>query len=155
MKLVNYFCKTSKNRKRVGRGVGSGYGRTSGRGHKGYKARSGSSVRGFEGGQTPIYRRLPMRGFVSFNKIRKTKKVFELSLKKVISIYQNGIENIDKNVLYNFGVINNVGDKVKLIGSDIDTVKLDGLKSVNVDFVSANALEILKKSNVNVVLEDN
>ena len=67
MKLVNCFCKTSKNRKRVGRGVGSGYGRTSGRGHKGYKARSGSSVRGFEGGQTPIYRRLPMRGFVSFN----------------------------------------------------------------------------------------
>ena len=154
MKLVNCFCKTSKNRKRVGRGVGSGYGRTSGRGHKGYKARSGSSVRGFEGGQTPIYRRLPMRGFVSFNKTSKANKVFELSLKRVISVYQNGIENIDKNVLYNFGVINNVDDKVKLIGSDIDTSKLDGLKSISVDCVSANVLEILKKNNVNVVLEN-
>lgn len=154
MKLVNCFCKTSKNRKRVGRGVGSGYGRTSGRGHKGYKARSGSSVRGFEGGQTPIYRRLPMRGFVSFNKTSKANKVFELSLKRVVSVYQNGIENIDKNVLYNFGVINNVDDKVKLIGSDIDTSKLDGLKSISVDCVSANVLEILKKNNVNVVLEN-
>lgn len=154
MKLVNCFCKTSKNRKRVGRGVGSGYGRTSGRGHKGYKARSGSSVRGFEGGQTPIYRRLPMRGFVSFNKTSKANKVFELSLKRVVSVYQNGIENIDKNVLYNFGVINNVDDKVKLIGSDIDASKLDGLKSISVDCVSANVLEILKKNNVNVVLEN-
>ena len=154
MKLVNCFCKTSKNRKRVGRGVGSGYGRTSGRGHKGYKARSGSSVRGFEGGQTPIYRRLPMRGFVSFNKTSKANKVFELSLKRVVSVYQNGIENIDKNVLYNFGVINNVDDKVKLIGSDIDTSKLDGLKSISIDCVSANVLEILKKNNVNVVLEN-
>ena len=154
MKLVNCFCKTSKNRKRVGRGVGSGYGRTSGRGHKGYKARSGSSVRGFEGGQTPIYRRLPMRGFVSFNKTSKANKVFELSLKRAVSVYQNGIENIDKNVLYNFGVINNVDDKVKLIGSDIDTSKLDGLKSISVDCVSANVLEILKKNNVNVVLEN-
>ena len=63
--LLNNFVKSVDARKRVARGVSSGFGRTAGRGHKGYKARSGSAVRGFEGGQTAIYRRLPMRGFVS------------------------------------------------------------------------------------------
>ena len=67
--MMSDFVKNRKNKKRVARGTGSGYGRTSGRGHKGYKARSGSSVRGFEGGQTPIYRRLPMMGFVSAKKV--------------------------------------------------------------------------------------
>ncbi len=57
---------TKKKRTRVGRGVGSGIGKTSGRGHKGQKARSGGGVRrGFEGGQTPLYRRLPKRGFTN------------------------------------------------------------------------------------------
>ena len=60
----------TRNRKRVGRGVGSGIGKTSGRGHKGQKARSGVAIKGFEGGQMPIHRRLPKRGFVNiFRKV--------------------------------------------------------------------------------------
>jgi len=69
MELGNLQPATKKqSRKRVGRGTGSGLGKTSGRGHKGQKARSGGGVRrGFEGGQTPLYRRLPKRGFNNFN----------------------------------------------------------------------------------------
>ena len=64
-------------RTRVGRGIGSGLGKTSGRGHKGQKARSGGGVRrGFEGGQTPLYRRLPKRGFTNIN----TKNYTEITL---------------------------------------------------------------------------
>ena len=59
----------SRNRKRLGRGIGSGTGKTSGKGHKGQKARSGVSIKGFEGGQMPIHRRLPKRGFTNINKI--------------------------------------------------------------------------------------
>ena len=64
MKLNEFQDKISaKNRKRIGRGIGSGTGKTSGKGHKGQKSRSGVSIKGFEGGQMPIHRRLPKRGF--------------------------------------------------------------------------------------------
>ena len=59
----------SKEKKRIGRGIGSGTGKTSGKGHKGQKARSGVSIKGFEGGQMPIHRRLPKRGFTNINRI--------------------------------------------------------------------------------------
>jgi large subunit ribosomal protein L15 len=68
-----------KERKRIGRGIGSGTGKTSGKGHKGQKARSGVSVKGFEGGQMPIHRRLPKRGFTNINRITFT----ELNLSKI------------------------------------------------------------------------
>ena len=60
---------STKNKKRVGRGIGSGTGKTSGKGHKGQKARSGVSIKGFEGGQMPIHRRLPKRGFTNINRV--------------------------------------------------------------------------------------
>ena len=59
----------TKNKKRIGRGIGSGTGKTSGKGHKGQKARSGVSIKGFEGGQMPIHRRLPKRGFTNINRV--------------------------------------------------------------------------------------
>ena len=61
--------KATKDRKRIGRGIGSGTGKTSGKGHKGQKARSGVAVKGFEGGQMPIHRRLPKRGFTNINRV--------------------------------------------------------------------------------------
>ena len=72
MELGNVKSPVKKvNRLRVGRGVGSGLGKTSGRGHKGQKARSGGGVRrGFEGGQTPLYRRLPKRGFTNIHNVK-------------------------------------------------------------------------------------
>ena len=63
---------STKSRKRVGRGIGSGSGKTSGKGHKGQKSRSGVSIKGFEGGQMPIHRRLPKRGFKNINRINYT-----------------------------------------------------------------------------------
>ena len=68
-----------KDRKRIGRGIGSGTGKTSGKGHKGQKARSGVAVKGFEGGQMPIHRRLPKRGFTNINRVTFT----ELNLNKI------------------------------------------------------------------------
>ena len=63
---------SSRSQKRIGRGIGSGTGKTSGKGHKGQKSRSGVSIKGFEGGQMPIHRRLPKRGFTNINRINYT-----------------------------------------------------------------------------------
>ena len=86
-------------RKLLGRGIGSGLGKTSGRGGKGQSARSGYSINGFEGGQNPIYRRLPKRGF---NNIHATKK-YELDFDKVNLLIDNGLlkagEKLDRELL--------------------------------------------------------
>ena len=78
---------SNKKRKRVGRGTGSGFGKTAGRGNKGQKSRSGVSIKGFEGGQMPLYRRLPKRGF---------NNIFS---KKIQTINFNQILNIIKNII--------------------------------------------------------
>ena len=102
-----------KKKLRVGRGIGSGKGKTSGRGVKGQKARTGSSVKGFEGGQTPIHMRLPKRGFVSIaNKDYQAISVDNLSL----MLGENYIDLIDKEKLCSLGLIKNANTKVKLIG---------------------------------------
>ena len=67
MKLNSLSSKNKKSKKKLGRGIGSGKGKTSGRGHKGQKSRSGVAIKSFEGGQMPLYRRLPKRGFKNFN----------------------------------------------------------------------------------------
>ena len=100
-----------KNRKKVGRGPGSGMGKTSTRGHKGLKARSGGSVRpGFEGGQMPLYRRLPKRGF--FN-IFKT-KIAVLNIKD-LDRFEDGT-TIDTDTLRDAGMVKGRFDSVKILG---------------------------------------
>ena len=88
MTTLNFTSKIKKNKIRVGRGVGSGKGKTSGRGIKGQKSRSGVAIKSFEGGQMPLYRRLPKRGFNIFkkNKIAKinVEKLQALIEKKII-----------------------------------------------------------------------
>ena len=146
--VKNIFTKTVKQRKRVAR---SGCrGGTSGRGHKGYKARSGSVVKGFEGGQTPIYRRLPMRGFNS----NKIKSYIHISLKKVLSFAESGIENIDRDFLLKNGFLKNPKFKVKLVGSDINVENLKKIKSISLDLASNTVASFLKKNNVNLVLKN-
>ncbi len=147
--LKNIFTKTVKAKKRVAR---SGCrGGTSGRGHKGYKARSGSVVKGFEGGQTPIYRRLPMRGFNS----NKCKAYTTISLKRVLSFVENGTDSVDHDVLVNNGVIKNTTCKVKLIGSDVNKESLKKLKRVSLDLASNGVVNLLKENNVELVLKNN
>ncbi|MCF8075666.1 MAG: 50S ribosomal protein L15 [Desulfotignum sp.] len=101
-----------KNRKRVGRGPGSGMGKTSTRGHKGLKARSGGSVRpGFEGGQMPIYRRLPKRGFTN---IFKTNNAV-LNIKD-LERFEEGI-TIDPQILYQANLVKGRVDGIKILGT--------------------------------------
>ena len=145
MVKLNSFVKTTKNRNRVARGVSSGYGRTAGRGHKGYKARSGSSVRGFEGGQTPIYRRLPMRGFVCIKP-----DVHSLSVRSILALMSE-VEEINKDTLFKYRFIGNLDKKVKLIGSDVE-IKDAKCKKITVDNASKNVVEVLKKSGIEVVI---
>lgn len=108
-----------KNRKRVGRGIGSGHGKTSGRGHKGQNARSGGGVRpGFEGGQNPIYRRLPKRGFHNPN--RKEYAIVNLS---TLNRFEEGTE-VTPALLKDAGVVKNFKDGLKILGDGELTVKL-------------------------------
>lgn len=99
-------------RKRVGRGIGSGLGKTSGRGHKGQKARSGGGVRpGFEGGQNPLYRRLPKRGF-SNARFRKEYAIVNL---EQLNGFAAGTE-VTPELLVERGLVKNVKDGVKILG---------------------------------------
>ena len=96
---MNELIKTNIKKKRLGRGIGSGKGKTSGRGHKGQKSRSGVAIKSFEGGQMPLYRRLPKRGFKSFFKkdtaIINLAKLQENHDKKKINIE----EHVDLKIL--------------------------------------------------------
>jgi len=88
MTSLNSLKKILKKKIRPGRGIGSGKGKTSGRGHKGQKSRSGVAIKSFEGGQMPLYRRLPKRGFNSLSKI----KVAEINLNKIQEFIEKKIE---------------------------------------------------------------
>ena len=105
-----------KGRKRLGRGAGSGLGKTAGRGHKGQKARSGVSIKGFEGGQMPLYRRLPKRGFNKPNRARYA----ELTLKRLADAIAAGKldpkKPIDEDGLVAAGVVRRKRDGVRLLG---------------------------------------
>ena len=110
---------STKNRKRIGRGPGSGTGKTSGKGHKGQNARSGGGVKpGFEGGQMPLQRRLPKRGFVSLNK-----KVYSLVNLQDLANFEAG-SVIDLEVLTKTALVGNVRDGVKILGTGDLTVAL-------------------------------
>ena len=105
--------------KRLGRGVGSGLGKTSGKGHKGAKARSGGGKRpGFEGGQMPLTMRIPKRGFT--NKWRKEYETINIS---VLNIFEDGME-VGPIELLEYGIINKVLDGVKIMGDGELTKKL-------------------------------
>ncbi|WP_068777693.1 50S ribosomal protein L15 [Paenibacillus sp. FJAT-26967] len=106
-------------RKRIGRGVGSGLGKTSGRGHKGQNARSGGGVRpGFEGGQNPLYRRLPKRGFVN-----PTRKEFAIVNLEDLNKFEAGTE-VTPELLMETGIVKAQKDGIKILGNGELTVKL-------------------------------
>ena len=116
----------TKNRKRVGRGIGSGTGKTSGSGHKGQKARSGVSINGFEGGQMPIHRRLPKRGF---NNIFR-KKYVEVNLGRLQTAIDAGkldaSKPVDSAALLGAGVISKPRDGVRILAKgDLTTKKIE------------------------------
>ena len=120
MKLNELNNLEAKNRKRIGRGPGSGHGKTAGKGHKGQNARSGGGVRpGFEGGQLPLYRRLSKRGFNNYN-FRTTYAIVNVSdLEK----FKEGTV-IDKELLVKEGLITKELDGIKVLGNGNLTKKL-------------------------------
>ncbi len=119
------------NNFRRGRGHGSGNGKTAGKGHKGQKARSGAPRPGFEGGQMPLYRRLPKRGFTN----RNTKKIVAINV-SALERFENGTD-VTVETLLQAGVINNALDGVKILGNGELTKKLN----VQVNAYSASAKE--------------
>ena len=144
----NDGAKSSK--KRLGRGVGSGLGKTSGKGHKGQKSRSGVSIKGFEGGQMPIHRRLPKRGFNKLN--RKVYRILNLGdLQKVIDNGKIDIKKeINSSVILSSGVIKNLKDGIRILARGKITSKVNIL----VDGASKNAIEQVKKVGGNLAVTE-
>jgi large subunit ribosomal protein L15 len=123
---------SNKNKKRVGRGIGSGHGKTSTRGHKGQKARSGGGTRpGFEGGQMPLQRRIPKRGFN--NIFRKEYVIINV---KDLNRFEDGTE-VTPEVLLQAGLIKSLKEKVKILGDG----ELDKKLVLKVNKVSQQAQE--------------
>ena len=114
---LNNLIKNNKKKIRVGRGIGSGKGKTSSRGHKGQKSRSGVAVKSFEGGQMPLYRRLPKRGFKSLN----NEKIAILNLSKIQNIINKTKNNIkstlDLKILKEKKLVNKKSLKLKILGT--------------------------------------
>ncbi len=137
----------TKNRKRVGRGIGSGTGKTAGRGHKGQKSRSGVSLLGFEGGQMPLYRRLPKRGF----KNPFSKDFSEINLGKLQAAVDAGKidakKNIDGAVLLAAGLVGKSKDGVKLLAKGELTAKL----TIEVAGASRAAVAAVEKAGGTVI----
>ena len=138
---LNNRNKINKTKIRVGRGIGSGKGKTSGRGVKGQKSRSGVAIKSFEGGQMPLYRRLPKRGFNSINKIN----IAILNLEKIQSfIDKKNIKTADilnSNILKKLKLINKNSNKLKILG----TGKIKDKINIEADLASKSAIEKLEK----------
>jgi large subunit ribosomal protein L15 len=129
---------SKKDVKRIGRGHGSGWGKTSGKGHKGQKARSGGSIRpGFEGGQMPLQRRVPKRGF---NNIFR-KKIVAINLTQLEAKFESGAV-VDTEALKTAGLVKNSFDGVKILGNGELTKNL----TVKVNAFSQSAKDAIEKA---------
>ena len=141
MTTLNTTIKVKSKKMRVGRGIGSGKGKTSGRGVKGQKSRSGVAIKSFEGGQMPLYRRLPKRGFNPINK----NKVAVLNLDKMQSLIEskriNSANQINLETLKKAKIVSKAYNKIKILGSGEIKEKVD----LNIDYISKSAVEKLKK----------
>ena len=141
MNILNSTVKIKSSKKRLGRGIGSGKGKTSGRGVKGQKSRSGVAIKSFEGGQMPLYRRLPKRGFNPINR----KKIAKINLDQLQSFVDNkrvdpengiNLETLKKN-----NIINKSYLKYKILANGNLTTKIN----IEADFSSESAKNKIEK----------
>ena len=141
MTTLNNRIKMNKSKIRVGRGIGSGKGKTSGRGVKGQKSRSGVAIKSFEGGQMPLYRRLPKRGFNAINKIN----IAILNLDKIQSYINkkniNTNDVLNSELLKKLKLINKNSKKLKILGSGEIKDKIN----IIADLASKSAVKKLEK----------
>ena len=139
---LNSLYKNNKKKIRVGRGIGSGKGKTSSRGHKGQKSRSGVAIKSFEGGQMPLYRRLPKRGF----KPIRNKLIAVLNLSKIQNIIEKSKKEISNNLnlktLKERNLINKRYKKLKILGSG----EIKNNIEISAHFASKQALEKIEKA---------
>jgi len=146
---LNSLVKINKKKIRVGRGIGSGKGKTSSRGHKGQQSRSGVAIKSFEGGQMPLYRRLPKRGFKSLNK--NTTAILNLSkIQNMMEKKSNDIKStLDLKILKDKKLINNKYLKLKILGSGEIKKNIE----ISAHFASKQALEKIEKAGgkINIV----
>ena len=138
---LNNLIKNNKKKIRVGRGIGSGKGKTSSRGHKGQKSRSGVAIKSFEGGQMPLYRRLPKRGFKSMR--NEMIAILNLSkIQKIIDKPKNDIKgNLDLKTLKEKKIINKKFRKLKILG----TGEIKKNIEISAHFASKQALAKIEK----------
>tara|TARA_B100001971_G_scaffold60981_1_gene55983 strand:- start:711 stop:1184 length:474 start_codon:yes stop_codon:yes gene_type:complete len=144
---LNYKIKSKKIR--VGRGIGSGKGKTSGRGHKGQKSRRGVAIKSFEGGQMPLYRRLPKRGF---NPIKK-ENIGLINLDKIQKLYNNKKININTVIniseLKKINILKKKHTKIKILGNGDLKNKL----KLEVDFISKTAKKKVEDAGGSVIVK--
>ena len=139
---LNNLSKINKKKIRVGRGIGSGKGKTSSRGHKGQKSRSGVAIKSFEGGQMPLFRRLPKRGFKSLAK--NNTAILNLSkIQKILDKSSNNINKIiDLKILKDKNLINKKFLKLKILGSGDIKNNIE----ISAHFASKQALTKIEKA---------
>ena len=141
----------NQERKRIGRGIGSGTGKTSGKGHKGQKARSGVAIKGFEGGQMPIHRRLPKRGFNNINRVPNV----ELNIEKIDKLIDTKVIDpkkvINHKSLIEIGLLKSENSKLKLLGKG----ELKNKINIEVTSSSSAAKEMVEKMGGSVLTVNN
>jgi large subunit ribosomal protein L15 len=138
---------SNKKKKRVGRGSGSGFGKTAGRGVKGQKSRSGVSIKGFEGGQMPLYRRLPKRGF----KNCFSKKIQLINFNQILNIikkYDLKPNDIKENYFFEKKILNKSKGSLKLL----NVGELSSPINIEVSFASKKAIEKVEKLGGSVII---
>ena len=149
MELNKLYSKARKPKKRLGRGIGSSKGKTCGRGHKGQKSRSGVAIKSFEGGQMPLYRRLPKRGF---NSIGGKKRIAIINLSRIQEILVNEKNTFNNKInlanLQKTKFINKKYKRLKLLGSGDLKKKFD----IELNSISKSAKEKIEKLGGKVIL---
>ena len=149
MSSLNTTGKVTKAKLRVGRGIGSGKGKTCGRGVKGQKSRSGVAIKAFEGGQMPLYRRLPKRGFNAFGRVN----IAIMNLEKIQSYIDEktikASDTINMDLLKKLRLINKNSQKLKILGTGEIKEKI----SIEADLISKSAVEKLEKAGGTVQLK--
>ena len=150
MITLNTTSKVISKKMRVGRGIGSGKGKTSGRGVKGQKSRSGVAIKSFEGGQMPLYRRLPKRGF---NPIRKI-KIAKINLEKIQTFIDKKIisssDIVNAKLLKELKIINKNTQQLKILGTGEIKIKIN----IEADLISKLAKEKLEKIGGSILIKN-
>ncbi len=148
LRLNDLRGKNNSSRKRVGRGIGSGRGKTSSRGIKGQKSRAGSSINGFEGGQQSIITQLPKRGMQRTMSIKNRHQ--HINVCDLQRLYDSGriSSDVDLELLYNIGAVNSLKRKIKLLGYGTINIAL----KIKVNFASKKAIELIQGAGGEVII---